>query len=500
MYQGQLATSLREELKQPLLIAAWLVAWFLVFNQAWVGAAKVWYVNETYHHGFLAFPFAAWSFYRLLPKLQVSAVARPALLGLGYVATVALWFAGDAAQIILFEQVASILIIVLCMIFLYGWSVLAMAWFPIVMLFFAVPFGEEMVPALQELTTALSVLLLKITGLNFWLDGFDIHTSVGIFRVAEACAGVKFLIARVFIGVIASYLFFSSLKKRIAFLAFCLVLPILANTLRVTLTIWIGQWFGMNSVEGFDHLVYGWILFALVFVVIFWVADRYADDVPLSARDGAHAANQPAIKYRSIHSTVFFQLVGLAALMTWLNMSLYMSDLPVIESVEADRVGDAQGEILQWAPKFDGANSAGFVDLSDMLHSDILPDARLYMARFMGNEDNGELVGSTNLWSYPEPWVKDPAYAVDAGFRLQEYRHKNGQIRTVIYGYQLANGFITANALRAKLGQLLGVLQGKGRGGTFIALSVASSAKTLEMKLNGRSIVSIFEKRSGGEG
>ena len=93
MYQGQLATSLREELKQPLLIAAWLVAWFLVFNQAWVGAAKVWYVNETYHHGFLAFPFAAWSFYRLLPKLQVSAVARPALLGLGYVATVALWFA-----------------------------------------------------------------------------------------------------------------------------------------------------------------------------------------------------------------------------------------------------------------------------------------------------------------------------------------------------------------------------------------------------------------------
>jgi hypothetical protein len=48
------------------------------------------------------------------------------------------------------------------------------------------------------------------------------------------------------------------------FLALCVLVPILANGVRAFATIYIAQFVGAERASGFDHIVYGWVFFALV--------------------------------------------------------------------------------------------------------------------------------------------------------------------------------------------------------------------------------------------
>jgi exosortase len=61
----------------------------------------------------------------------------------------------------------------------------------------------------------------------------------GYFEVAEACSGVKFLIAMVAYGTLVANVCFRSWPRRAAFMAMALVVPILANGVRAWGTVFI---------------------------------------------------------------------------------------------------------------------------------------------------------------------------------------------------------------------------------------------------------------------
>jgi exosortase/archaeosortase family protein len=62
--------------------------------------------------------------------------------------------------------------------------------------------------------------------------------------VAEACSGVKFLIAMVALGVLVANVCFRSWHRRAAFMALCVAVPILANGVRAWGTIYAAQYVG----------------------------------------------------------------------------------------------------------------------------------------------------------------------------------------------------------------------------------------------------------------
>jgi exosortase len=101
--------------------------------------------------------------------------------------------------------------------------------FPLFYAWFLVPAGEELVPAMQTVTARIAAFLLDLSGVPAHLEGIFITTPSGYFKVAEACAGVKFLIAMTAFGALVANLCFRAWPRRIAFLAVAILVPVLAN-------------------------------------------------------------------------------------------------------------------------------------------------------------------------------------------------------------------------------------------------------------------------------
>ena len=144
--------------------------------------------------------------------------------------------------------------------------------FPLFYALFLVPVGEELVPLMQTVTAEMSMGLLWLTGVPAHIEGIFITTPTGYFEVAEACSGVKFLIAMAAFGALVANVCFRSWPRRLAFVAVSLLVPILANGVRA----WRHHLCrppdrSVDFAAGFDHVVYGWIFFAIVIALILGV-------------------------------------------------------------------------------------------------------------------------------------------------------------------------------------------------------------------------------------
>ena len=73
---------------------------------------------------------------------------------------------------------------------------------------------------------------------------------------------------------------FDRWSRRAVFMAACIIVPILANGVRAWATIYVAQYVGAEAAGGFDHIVYGWIFFALVVAALLGGAWRFFEREP----------------------------------------------------------------------------------------------------------------------------------------------------------------------------------------------------------------------------
>ena len=104
-----------------------------------------------------------------------------------------------------------------------------------------------------------------------------IDTPAGLFEVAEACSGVKFLIAMIALGALVANICFVSWRRRAGFMALAMIVPILANGVRAWGTIYVAQSKGAAYAGGVDHIIYGWIFFAVVIAAVLALSWRFFD-------------------------------------------------------------------------------------------------------------------------------------------------------------------------------------------------------------------------------
>jgi exosortase len=135
---------------------------------------------------------------------------------------------------------------------------------PLLYLFFLVPFGEFLVPGLQSFTVQFFASGLHLFGIRNFVDGVVIEIPEGSFYVAEACAGLRFLIASLAFGALYACLMYKSPIRRSVFLALSLIVPVIANGVRALGIISIAHFVGSAEAVNADHVLYGWIFFSLV--------------------------------------------------------------------------------------------------------------------------------------------------------------------------------------------------------------------------------------------
>ena len=276
------------------LATAWLALFALTFTE-WRQMAHQWWDIDTYSHILLVPFIIAWLVWNQRDEL-VKLTPRPWVPGLGWLLLgLAVWLAGRIGEFNIIAQGGTIVALQGAVMALLGVRATLLLAFPLFFMFFLVPFGDEAIPTLQMITAHITVALTHWSGVEAVSEGIHIDTPAGLFIVAEACSGVKFLIAMLTLGVLVAYTCFTSWSRRAWFMLACVVVPIIANGIRAWATIFIAQYVGAEAAGSFDHIVYGWVFFGIVIVMVLAAAWRWFEREPEDA--GLTAAEVGALPW-----------------------------------------------------------------------------------------------------------------------------------------------------------------------------------------------------------
>ncbi len=346
--------------RRPLLALAFAVTALLtIFGSDAADMAALWWNISTYQHCLYILPIIGWLLW--LRRAEVAQVTPAGWLpGLVLVFGAALvWLGGEAGGVAIVRHVGLILMLQSCVVATLGPAVTRAILFPLFYLIFLVPFGDEFTALMQTLTARMTMTLLDVTGVPASIDGVFITTRAGWFEVAEACAGVKFLVAMVAYGALVANVCFRSPLRRTLFMAAAIIIPVLANGVRAWATIFAAEAVGVKAATGFDHIVYGWVFFALVTIAIMSAAwpffDRRLGEDWLGGR--VFAVWKP-VTPALVLAPLVIGVAALPAMWDDIASTAGRSALPAAVDLLVipgwTRVGDQPA--TPWTPRFDGAD------------------------------------------------------------------------------------------------------------------------------------------------
>ncbi len=429
-----------------------IIALVVLYRDTIAVMVNLWWRFDAYQHGFVVAPIVVWLVWNRRADLA-RMPAMPSVIGL--IALAAAGFSwllgviGHAGVVTHFAIVAMIIAVVPAVAGLHVARRLA---FPLGFLFFAVPFGEFMVPTLMDWTADFTVSALRVTGVPVFREGNDFVIPSGRWSVVEECSGIRYFHAALMGGALFAYLVYRSTARRVAFIAFSIVAPIIANWLRAYLTVLLGHLTNNRLAAGVDHLLYGWLFFGVVIFIIFWVGTRWRED--------SHAHGAPP-------ATAGFNYAGMTSrsrlgMMTGALLAIGVVWLPVAQAIQARldafvpefsaehiRAGEwrsIENTPASWKPVLPGARSEirkTFARVDDR--------AGVHIAWFYGEQDGAKLVSSQNAvadrkagWRLIErgeatiPW-RGTTRAVTRNLLA------NGAERIEVYSFYWIAGFATAS-------------------------------------------------------
>jgi exosortase A len=411
--------------------------------------AAIWWNSSTFNHCLLILPILVWLVSQrkeLLSQLKPQPWIPALLYG---AAGAGGWLLGDAAGLAVARQLGLIMMLQGSVAAVLGPNVARGLLFPLFYMFFLVPIGEEAVPALQTLTAKMCMVLLGWSGIPAHIDGIFITTPGGYFRVAEACAGVQFLIAMVAYGALVANLCFKSWGRRITFLAVCAVVPILANGLRAFGTIYIAEHSSIDFAASFDHIFYGWIFFGLVIAMVMAIGWRFFDK----------RADEPAFDPAALQSPVSPTTTMLRAVATILLIAVipfgWSSYVAAKTSSVPDRIMLPQvngweivpyAPTVHWTPRFVGGSHY----LSGRYRNAQGQEVDLFVVVYDRQSEGRELVGFGQGAIDPNGyWSWTAATPAPPNGKAERIKTK-GAAREVVSFYRV-NGITSGSAVRIKL-------------------------------------------------
>jgi exosortase A len=260
----------------------------LLFNREVASAVRTWDDSTAYNHCFLVIPIALYLYWDRRQDLAgVPARLFPPALLLG-LPLAAIWLVSERLGIMEGRQLVAISFVEVLFLAVLGkrlWWAMAG---PLLYLYFLVPFGEFLTPKLQDVTTWFIRHGLDILGVPAYIDGYIIEIPQGAFFVAEACAGLRFLIASVAFGTLYSLLMYRSPVRRGVFMLVSIIVPIIANGFRGIGIVYLGYLLGSAQAAAADHIIYGWLFFSAVILVLIALGLPFRED-QLSTRSGSPA-------------------------------------------------------------------------------------------------------------------------------------------------------------------------------------------------------------------
>ena len=457
------------------------------------GASMValWNSSETFAHGYVVPLISLWLIWRRrseLAALALSYAPSPSAL-VGVVLAGMAWIVGEAATVNALRQFAFVAMLVLAVPAVAGWPLARRLAVPLGFLFFAVPFGDFLLPWLMSMTADFTVLALRLSGIPVYRDGLQFVIPSGTWSVVEACSGVRYLIASLMVGTLFAYLNYRSLKRRALFILVAMAVPIVANWLRAYMIVMIGHLTGNKLAVGVDHLIYGWVFFGVVIGLMFMIGMHWSE--PESTPTASPAASAVA---RGAGQGAFASLAMAAAMALALALPLVANRLTerAVETAaprlaappSVAALSPAGAALAEWTPAFN--NPAATLNQRVIVAGQ---PVGLYVAYYRNQGERSKLVSSINAlvrsedkhWMWTESsqrTVDTPSGRIDVRTALMRDRvlMSDGPALTAWQFYWVDGAFESSDA-RAKLRGAWQRLRGAGDDGAAIVLYTTATPK-----------------------
>lgn len=478
----QLRQSTRTAISLPavhtllILISLWVLSYLVALSTA----VQQWYISEIYTHGFLVLPvslFIAWRHRAELATTQVSPSWLP-LLFLSFFSVAGI--IGYAGDIYVISHIAAFVSLPLLIWLALGNRVALVLWFPLLFLLFAVPIGDQLIPHLQEITADLAVAMLSLTDIPIFRTGLYIEIPAGRFVVAEACSGIRFFIGSIVFGSVYAYISFQNLPKRAIFMVLSVLIPVIANAIRVFGIILIGHFSDMKYAAGADHLVYGWFFFAVVLLCLILIGEKFSDTKPLT-KTATHidpSWSSSTLKNIRVKCAVMVLLICCSwkAWMFFANTDDDSTEAPPLPNTLTEWTELQTPNI--WTPLFLAASEETLRQFGQLT---------VYRAHYHKLKGDADLISSENRFYRPNAWtlVQRKRYIIELSDQTIQTTHLELTDITsrrlhVMYWYEL-NKHKTGNTLEAKMWQTLDIMLGGTGSGTVYAIATPELHQSVDL-------------------
>ena len=397
-----------------------LIAVGVVYSHTLLSMVSVWASSSTFVHGFLILPLSAYLVWRKRDE-WLSTPARPSLLGLFFLAlSVLAWSVADAVAVQVVAHFAVVAMLVSVVWTVFGFDVVRVLHFPLLYAFFAVPFGEFLIPPLMDWTATFAVSALQVTGIPVLREGNYFALPSGNFHVVEACSGIRYLVVTLVLGLYFAHEYFASQRKRLIFIAAAAAAVIVANGVRAYVVVLIAHYSNMKYGTGQDHIYLGYAIFLVTIFALFWIGRRY-EDVSAVSQDARPVATVSGPERLDTRLALLFMLslfvlisgpripVGTDA--TDIGAELHGVQLP--KAANAWRGPDAA--ILGYRPSF-----FGFTSTQSRRYSRDAQAVELHVIAYSKQKQGTELISFRNHVFDPDVWRSVPNVAADKTVNLED--------------------------------------------------------------------------------
>ncbi len=258
-----------------------------------------WDTDANYSHGYIIVPLAIYFAWEKIPKIKRARI-RPSWLGVipFALATLSLML-GRLGGELMTMRMAFVLSMIGIVLLVFGRKIFEIIWFPLFFLFLMIPLPESVLNIiafpLQLIAADQAVQALQYLGVPVLREGNIIHLPSTQLFVAEACSGLRSLMALLTLGVVFAHFYRNSLVEQIIIVASTIPIAIVVNAFRVGLTGWLTHHHGIAAAEGVIHEMQGLFTFSLAFVILLLEASLLSRirDAYKGRQDRALAEIQP---------------------------------------------------------------------------------------------------------------------------------------------------------------------------------------------------------------
>jgi len=258
--------------------AAGLAVLLVAFTTEVIAALDTWESSTAYNHCWLVLPVALWLAWGRRHRLEGTQPSPAPVAAICALLAGCAWLVAERLGIMEGRQLAVLGMVWSLVLAVFGWQFVRAMLGPLLYLVFLVPFGAFIVPLLQRFTAWFIVTGLQVLSIPHYHDDLVIEIPAGTFLVAEACAGLRFIIAALAFGAVYALVVFRSPSRRLAVMAMAIVVPVIANGVRALGIVLLGHTIGSAEAAAADHLLYGWVFFSVVILLLVLAGLPFRED------------------------------------------------------------------------------------------------------------------------------------------------------------------------------------------------------------------------------